>query len=77
MRSKSGQVRNIDFRLKKEVKKMVYVKFTCIDFRINFPLLKQVERFKFNIYNFAMMLEYGIKTDEHSQGSGSDLDVEF
>jgi hypothetical protein len=75
--SVNGQLRIISFSLKKGVKKMVYVKFRCHEFRINFPLIKNVESFTFNIYNFAMMIEHGIKIDENSSNTGLDLDIQF
>ena len=73
----NGQLRIISFNLKKGIKKMVYVKFRCHGFRINFPLIKNIESFTFNIYNFVMMIENGIKIDENSSNIGLDLDVEF
>lgn len=70
-----GAKRHLTFKLKKEIKRMVYVTFICENFRIDFPLIKDVERFKFEIYDFVMMLSYGIKSDKISP-SGN-LDVEF
>lgn len=75
MLGSDGVKRHLTFKLKKEIKRMIYVTFICDDFRIDFPLIKDVERFKFGINNFIMMLYYGIKSDKISP-SGN-LDVEF
>ena len=61
---KKGEIRTLRFSLKKGIKKIIDVDFICEDFQINFPLLKQVKRFKFNIYDFTMMLNYGIKSNK-------------
>ena len=55
--------RHIIFKLRKDVKKKISVKFICDDFRIDFPLIKDVKRFEFGINDFTMMLSYGIKSD--------------
>lgn len=63
MLGSDGTKRHLTFKLKKEVKRAVYVAFTCEDFRIDFPLIKNVERFTFRMYNFTLMLSYGFKPD--------------
>ena len=75
--SVNGQLRIISFSLKKGVKKIVEVKFSCEGFRINFPRIKNVESFTFDIYDFAMMIEHGIKIDENSSNTRLDLDIQF
>ncbi|WP_179414337.1 hypothetical protein HDF19_01795 [Mucilaginibacter sp. E4BP6] len=75
--SVTNQLRTISFSLKKGLKRIVEVKFRCQGFRINFPLIKNVESFTFDIYDFAMMIEHGINMDEKSSNNGLNLDVEF
>jgi hypothetical protein len=69
-----GAERHLTFKLKKEIKRRVYVNFICNDFRIDFPLMKGVERFKFGIKDFTMMLSYGIKSDKISPNGNFDID---
>ena len=71
----NGRKRHLIFKLQKEIKRRVYVNFICDDFRIDFPLIKDVGRFKFNIYDFTMMLSYGIKSDKILPNGN--LDIEF
>ena len=73
----TSQLRIISFSFKKVLKKKVEVKFKCQGFRINFPLIKNVESFTFDIYDFTMMIKYGFSIDEKSPNKGLDLDVEF
>lgn len=70
-----GGERHLTFKLKKEIKRRVYVNFICNDFRIDFPLTKDVERFKFGVKDFTMMLSYGIKSDKISLNGN--IDIEF
>ncbi|MCO5945615.1 hypothetical protein [Mucilaginibacter flavidus] len=70
-----GAERHLTFKLKKEIKRRVYVNFICNDFRIDFPLMKGVERFKFGIKDFTIMLSYGIKSDKISPNGN--FDIEF
>ena len=70
-----GTKRHLIFKLKKELKRVISVTFLCEDFRINFPLIKDVESFKFGINDFTMMLSYGIKSENISPDGN--LDVEF
>ncbi len=71
----NGMEHHLTFKLKKEIKRMVYVNFICNDFRIDFPLMKDVERFKFGINDFTKLLSYGIKSDKISPNSN--FDIEF
>jgi hypothetical protein len=75
--SVTGQLRIISFSLKKGIKRIVEVKFRCQGFRINFPRIKNVEIFTFDIYDFATMIKHGINIHENSSITGLDLDVEF
>lgn len=75
MLSTNGIERHLTFKLKKEIKRMVYVNFTCNDFRIDSPLMKGVERFKFGINDFTRMLSYGIKSDRISPNGN--FNIEF
>ena len=67
--------RYIHFKLQKEIKRKVFVTFICDGFRIDFPLIKDVEQFKFAIDDFTMMLRHGIKADMILQNGN--LAVEF
>ena len=60
MTDNNGGKRHLSFKLKKKIKRMIYVNFICDDFRIDFPLIKDVKRFEFGINDFTMMLSYGI-----------------
>jgi hypothetical protein len=73
----SGIVRILSFRLKGPKRHGIDVVFTCHDFRINFPLKKNITTFTFGIYNFTLLLEYGIKVDPNEQHPENDLEVEF
>ncbi|NOW96325.1 hypothetical protein [Mucilaginibacter sp. SG564] len=71
----SGVIRYLDFKLKKT--KDIEVEFTCHGFSFNFPLIKNVSSFTFNVNDFSLLLTYGIKVDENSSNPELDLDVEF
>jgi hypothetical protein len=71
----NGEKRHLTFKLQKEIKRRVYVNFICDDFRIDFPRIKDVERFKFNINDFTKMLYHGVNPDKVLPNGN--LDVEF
>ncbi|ASU32416.1 hypothetical protein MuYL_0513 [Mucilaginibacter xinganensis] len=71
----SGKISHLDFNLKKG--RDVDVEFACDGFSFNFPLKKNVGSMVFNLNDFSLLLEYGIKIDENSSNRGLDLDVEF
>ena len=73
----SGKVRCLSFELKKTTGKDIVVEFICHGFSFNFPLMKNVSTFTFELYNFILLLTYGIKIDENSLNPKPDLDVEF
>jgi len=75
MLDNNGVKRHLTFKLQKEIKRRICVNFICDDFRIDFPLLKNVERFKFNINDFTMMLRYGINANKVLHNGN--LNVEF
>lgn len=71
----NGVKRYLIFKLQKKIKRGITVNFICVDFRIDFPLIKDVERFKFSIGDFTMMLCYGISPDKILHNGN--LGVEF
>lgn len=71
----NGVKRHLIFKLQKEIKRRICVNFICDDFLIDFPLIKNVKRFKFNISDFTMMLSQGINPDKILRNGN--LDVEF
>ncbi|WP_183566806.1 hypothetical protein [Mucilaginibacter sp. SP1R1] len=73
----SGKIRYMDFELKKGKDNSVEVKFSCHGFSFNFPLIKNVTTMTFDLYNFELLITYGIKVDENSLNPELDLDVEF
>ncbi|MFC0517461.1 hypothetical protein ACFFGT_24835 [Mucilaginibacter angelicae] len=73
----SGKVRYLSFELRSPKRGFIEVGFTCHDFRLNFPLIKNVESMTFNLYDFIKLIEYGIKIDENELHPEQDLNVEF
>jgi hypothetical protein len=73
---KNEIVRHLSFEVKK-VSSDIEVHFTCHGFKLNFPLKKNVESFVFNIYDFRLLIEHGVKVDVNLPNPTLDLDVEF
>lgn len=75
--SVSGIVRYITFEIKNGRNRYIDIDFVCEGFRINFPLKKDIDKFTFNLNDFKLMLEHGIKVDKNCLDPQLDLNVEF